>query len=390
MDREVYLDNAATSFPKPESVYQAVDQFMRRCGGSPGRGLYAKAIAAEEVVYEARREVADLFGIAEPSRIAFTANATEALNLALKGYLQQGDHVITTILEHNAVLRPLHTLERTRGVRVTYVGADERGTLDIEALKKAFRPETRLVACVHGNNVLGTILPLAEVVRIAHDAGTAVLVDGSQTGGTLPVNLEELGVDMFAFTGHKGLLGPTGTGGLYLGPEIELETLKEGGTGSLSESLEAPDFLPDRFEPGTPNTVGLAGLGAGVRYLLERGVDSVREHEMKLSQRLFEGLKGRRGVTVYSPEDPKTRLGIVSMSFDDLNPTEACGILGNKFGVMVRCGLQCAPLTHRRLGTERQGVIRFSVGALSTEEDVDLALTAVGRILEILYQGRGG
>jgi cysteine desulfurase family protein len=363
---------------------------MRLCGGSPGRGLYAKALAAEEVVFEARRLVGELLGVAEPSRIAFTANATEALNLALKGYLQQGDHVVTTILEHNAVLRPLHTLERTRGVQITYVGADERGALDLEGLKRAIRPETRLVTCVHGSNVLGTILPLADVVRIAHAAGTVVLVDGSQTGGTLPFNLEELGVDMYAFTGHKGLLGPTGTGGLYVAPHIELETLKEGGTGSLSESLEAPDFLPDRFEPGTPNTVGLAGLGAGVRYLLERGVARVREHEMALSQRLFEGLAAHRGVTVYSPADASTRLGIVSMNFDDLNPTEACGILNNKFGVMVRSGLQCAPLTHRRLGTERQGVLRFSVGALSTEEDVDAALTAVERILKILYQGRGG
>jgi cysteine desulfurase family protein len=389
MDREVYLDNAATSFPKPESVYQTMDQFMRHCGGSPGRGIHSKARAAEEVVFDARSLIADLLGIAEPSRIAFTANATEALNLALKGYLRRGDHVITTQLEHNAVLRPLHTLERTRGVQITYADVDQRGGLDLESLKKAIRPETRLITCVHGNNVLGSILPLADVVRIAHAAGTAVLVDGSQTAGTLPVNIDELGLDMYAFTGHKGLLGPSGTGGLYVAPHIELEPLKEGGTGSVSESLESPTFLPDRFEPGTPNTVGLAGLGAGVRYLLERGVGQVREHEMALSRRLFEGFGALPGATVYGPTDAASRLGIVSMSFDSLNPTEVCGILSNKFGVMARSGLQCAPLTHRRLGTERQGVLRFSVGALSTEEDIDTALSAVQRIVSVLYKKRG-
>jgi cysteine desulfurase family protein len=384
----IYLDNAATTFPKPESVYRAIEEFMRRGGGSPGRGLYAKAVEAEEMLLETRCKLATLLDVADPSRIVFSANSTEAINLALKGYLHEGDHVVTTVLEHNAVLRPLHALLRTRGISIAYVDCDVEGRLDPEDFRKALRPGTRLLACVHGSNVLGTIAPIQEIARIAHEAGAQLLVDGSQTAGTLPLSVQQLGADLYAFTGHKGLLGSPGTGGLYVAPHLDLDTVKEGGTGTVSESLEPPEFLPDRFEPGTPNTYGLAGLGAGVAWVLERGVEDIRTHESALSQRLLLRLRDLKGVKVLSPADSSIRLGIVSLTFDHLSPTEGCAILASKFDIMARCGLHCAPLAHRRLGLERTGSLRLSVGVFTTEDEVDAAASALEQIVRATQRRR--
>jgi cysteine desulfurase family protein len=387
--REIYLDHAATTFPKPEEVYRAIETFMRTQGGSPGRGLYRKAVESEEMLSETRESIAALLGVADPTRIVLTSNSTEALNTALKGFVRPGDHVVSTVLEHNAVVRPLHSLHKTRDVELTTVESSPLGELDPEAVARAIRPgKTRLVVCVHGNNVLGSITPIAEITRRAHALGVPVLCDGSQTAGTLPLSVSELGVDLFAFTGHKGLLGAPGTGGLIVGPGIDLEPLKEGGTGSASESPDPPEWLPDRLEPGTPNTFGIAGLRAGVAWLRERGVAWVREHEAALSQRLLDRLRETRGVVVHSPADPARRLGVVSANFEHLSPTEACGILANKFGINVRCGLHCSPLTHRRIGTERTGTLRFSVGVFTTEADVDAAADAVKTISDTLYRRR--
>jgi cysteine desulfurase family protein len=386
LSSEIYLDNAATTFPKPPEVYDAVNRFMREMGGSPGRGLYHKAVEAEEMLSETRERIAGLLGAPDPTRIVMTSNSTEALNIALKGYLHQGDHVVSTCLEHNAVVRPLWMLEKTRGIRVTTVESTIYGEIDPDEIAAAIRPETRLIVCVHGNNVLGSIVDIKRVVEIAHKKGVAVLCDGSQTAGTLPLSVSHLGVDMFAFTGHKGLLGATGTGGLIVGPRIDLEPLKEGGTGSASESPEPPEWLPDRLEPGTPNTYGIAGLCAGVKWLEQRTVAWVREHESTLSQRLIERLMATRGVVVYSPPDPSIRLGVVSMNFEHLSPTDACGILAGKFGLDARCGLHCSPLTHRRIGTEHTGTIRFSVGVYNTIADVDAAADAVAQISDVIYR----
>ena len=384
----IYLDNAATTYPKPESVYRAIEEFMRQGGGSPGRGLYSKAVEAEEMLLETRCKLAKLLDVADPTRIVFSANSTEAINLALKGYLHEGDHVVSTVLEHNAVLRPLHALERSRGISVTYVDCDDQGRLDPEAFGKALRKETRLVACVHGSNVLGTIAPISDIAAIAHQAGAQLLVDGSQTAGTLPLSIRELGADLYAFTGHKGLLGAPGTGGLYVAPHLDLDTVKEGGTGSVSESLEPPEFLPDRFEPGTPNTYGLAGLGAGVTWVLERGVARIRAHESALSQRLLERLREIKGIRVLSPGEAAIRLGLVALTFDHLSPTEGCAILASKFGIMARCGLHCAPFAHRRLGLERTGSLRLSVGVFTTEEEVDAAASALEQIARATVRRR--
>jgi cysteine desulfurase family protein len=385
---EIYLDNAATTFPKPPEVYEAIDRFMREQGGSPGRGLYRKAVEAEEMLSETRERLAKLLGAPDPSRIVMTSNSTDALNIALKGYLHPGDHVVSTCLEHNAVVRPLWTLSKSRGVQVTTVESTLEGDIDPAAIAAAIQPNTKLVVCVHGNNVLGSITPIAAITKVAHARGVAVLCDGSQTAGTLPLSVGQLGVDMFAFTGHKGLLGAPGTGGLIVGPRIDLEPLKEGGTGSASESPEPPEWLPDRLEPGTPNTFGIAGLCAGVKWLEQRTIEWVHEHETRLSQRLLERLVETRGVTVYSPRDPARRLGVVSLNFDHLSPTEACGVLANKFSIDVRCGLHCAPLTHRRLGTEHTGTLRMSVGVFTTEADVDAAADAIARMSDVIYRRR--
>jgi cysteine desulfurase family protein len=384
--REIYLDNAATTFPKPPEVYDAINRFMRDMGGSPGRGLYHKAVESEEMLGETRERLARLLDAPDPTRIVMTSNSTEALNIALKGYLRPGDHVVSTCLEHNAVVRPLWMLEKLRGIEVTTVDSTQFGEITPAVIAAAIKPNTRLIVCVHGNNVLGSIIDIGAIVKIAHARNVAVLCDGSQTAGTLPLSVQALGVDLFAFTGHKGLLGAPGTGGLIVGPNIDLETLEEGGTGSLSESPEPPEWLPDRLEPGTPNTYGIAGLCAGVKWLEERGVAWVREHESALSQRLIERLLSTRGVIVYSPPDPAHRLGVVSMNFEHLSPTEACGILGNKFQIDARCGLHCAPLTHRRLGTERTGTLRLSVGVFNTVEDVDGAADAIRAISDVIYR----
>lgn len=386
MRREVYLDNAATSFPKPPATYDAVDAFMRTCGGNPGRGLYPRAVEAEELIDATRANLGRLFNVPDVSRIVFTCNSTEALNEAIKGVLQPGDHVLITSLEHNAVIRPVHHLETTRGVRVDVVEATPDGRVLVEAVYRKLRDDTRLVCCVHGSNVLGTVAPIRAIQAAAREAGAVLLVDASQTAGAWPIDLEAMGIDLFAFTGHKSLFGATGTGGLIIREGLDLEPLKEGGTGSVSESPDQPDFLPDRYESGTPNTFGLAGLNAGVKFLLETGVDKVHAHEVRLARILRDGLAGIDGITLYGPADFDDRLGIMSFNFQALDPTEACQVLGRKLGIAARCGLHCAPLTHRMLGTEKRGAVRFSVGYFLTDDDVHEAIGAVEQVSATLYR----
>src|SRR3989338_700244 len=289
MPSEVYLDNAATSFPKPESVYLAADRFLRHIGTSPARGSYPKAQESQRILIQLRSKLSQLLGIREPSNLILTNNATDSLNLALKGYLKKGDHVVMTHLEHNAVIRPLWALRQTRQIEVSIAEGNSQGELNPEDVLKLVTPQTKLIACVHASNVLGTIQPIQELSKKAHELGIPILVDGSQTVGALPVNLEELDVDMFAFTGHKSLLGLTGTGGLFIRENIDLQPLREGGNGTHSNSLEQPMLRPERYESGTPNMVGLAGLLAGVEYILERGVESIRQHELGLNEFLMRG-----------------------------------------------------------------------------------------------------
>lgn len=382
---EIYLDNAATSYPKPECVYHAVEEFMRYGGRSPGRGSYPKAQESEQVLVRLRLALAQLFGVSNPSRIILTYNATDALNLALKGWLGESDHVILTDLEHNAVLRPLYGLRRTRNIELTVVRTNPHGKVDPDNIIKAITKRTRLIICTHASNVLGTLQPIEEIAKRAHEQDIPILVDGSQTAGAFPIHIEDLGIDMFAFTGHKSLMGPTGTGGLIVREGIELAPLREGGTGSHSENPEQPTTWPERYEAGTPNMFGLVGLLAAVEFLLKTGTGCIRRHELDLTRRLMKKLYEITGVMVYGPE-PEAKVGITSIGFGSLDPAETGQILGKKFGIMVRTGIHCAPFAHANLGTKGRGTVRFSVGWFNTQEEIDTAIEAVCEISKAIYR----
>ncbi len=379
----IYLDNAATSWPKPPQVLAAMARFLTEVGANPGRSGHRLSVEAGRIVYAAREAVAELFHAPDPLRVVFGMNATEGLNLALRGLLRPGDHVVTSSMEHNSVMRPLRALER-EGVSVTVVPCSPEGLLDPQAVLEALRPETRLVVLNHASNVTGTLLPVAEVGRaLQRTGGPLLLVDAAQSGGAVPIDMQADGIDLLAFTGHKSLYGPPGTGGLIIGERVPLEEFRpllRGGTGSRSEWEEQPDFLPDMCESGTPNGVGLAGLEAGVRWVLEQGVETLRAHEVELSQRLSDGLRETPGVTVYGPDDAHLRTAVVSFNIAGMEPSEVGMRLDEEFGIMCRVGLHCAPAAHRTIGTFPAGTVRFALGAFNTREEVDAALRAVARL----------
>lgn len=380
----IYLDNAATSFPKPREVMQAMADFLERAGGNPGRSGHRLSVEAGRIVYDARETIADLFHARDPLRVIFTLNATYALNLALRGVLRAGDRVVTTGIEHNAVMRPLRALERA-GVQLVVAPCARDGTLALDALRNAITPGTRLVVVNHASNVVGTILPIAEIARLAHAAGALMLVDAAQTAGVLPIDLEAMGIDLLAFTGHKGLSGPPGTGGLVIGDDVDaamLEPLWRGGTGSRSEFEEQPEDLPDKFECGTPNGVGIAGLGAGARWVMARGVEAIRAHEVELTRALIEGLREIPNVVVHGTRDAELQTATVSFTVAQRRVSEIGLRLDEEFGVLCRVGLHCAPAAHRTIGTFPEGTVRFASSVFTTREDVGAAIDAVRRIVQ--------
>lgn len=377
----IYFDYAATSWPKPAAVRTALNDYFGEAGGNPGRSGHQMSIAAARVVLEAREAVARLFNVSDPGRIVFTKNATEALNLAIYGLLRPGDHVVTSSLEHNSVMRPLRHLE-AQGVEVTVVACSPAGLLDSNDVRHALRPDTRLLITTHGSNVVGTLLPIGELAAVAHERGVPYLVDTAQTAGSIPIDVEALGVDLLAFTGHKGLLGLTGTGGLYLREGLALAPLMRGGTGSDSELEHQPDFLPDIYESGTLNVAGLAGLAAGVTALLERGVDRMQAHEGGLIQHFLGEAANIPGLTVYGPPDVSRRIGVLSFNLAGLSPSEMGVVLEQDYGILCRIGLHCAPAAHRTIGTYPTGTVRFSWGAFTTQEELDIALGALAEIAE--------
>ncbi len=380
----IYLDHAATSWPKPPAVTEAMSDFLQRAGGNPGRSGHRLSIEAARIVYDAREAVAALFNAPDPLRVIFTLNVTHALNLALRGLLRPGDHVVTSSMEHNSVMRPLRALER-QGVRLSVVPCAADGTLAVDAVARAVTPGTRLIVINHASNVTGTILPVAEIAPLAHRAGALLLVDAAQTCGVLPVDMTALGVDLLAFTGHKGLQGPPGSGGLVIADHVDvaqLEPLLRGGTGSLSEYEEQPDDLPDRYESGTPNGVGIAGLGAGVRWVMARSVDDIRQHEMSLAQVLIDGLQSMRGVTVYGTHDVQRSTAVVSFTVEGREVSDIGLRLDDEFGVLCRVGLHCAPAAHRTIGTFPRGTVRFAPGATTTVDEAHAAVDAVGRLVK--------
>ena len=378
----IYLDHAATSWPKPPDVVAAMTEYLSHAGGNPGRSGHRLSIAAGRVVYETRELLAELFGAPDPLRVVLTPNVTFALNTALWGLLSSGDRVVTTSMEHNSVMRPLRAFE-AQGLDLHVVTCRPDGTLDMEAMRAAVTTGTRLVVVTHASNVVGTILPIGEIADIAHQAGALLLVDAAQTAGVLPIDVQAMGIDLLAFTGHKGLQGPPGTGGLVIAPHLDAATIRPifmGGTGSLSEKELQPPFLPDRLECGTINSVGFAGLGAGVRLILAKGVDAIRSHEVAVTERLVAGLSDIPGLVLYGPTNSTQRTATVSIRLKEYSPSEIGWRLDEEHDILCRVGLHCAPVAHRTLGTFPDGTVRLAPGMFTTVSEIDATISALRQI----------
>jgi cysteine desulfurase / selenocysteine lyase len=371
----LFLDNAATSFPKPDSVYRAMDAAMREVGVAPGRGGYRQSLAAARIVFETRSALAGFFGVSDSSRLIFTHSATESLNIAVSGLLKPGDHVVSTTVEHNALLRPLHLI-RSRGVEVSFVQADREGVVSEHDIARAMRPNTKLVALAHCSNVTGTVQPIGEIARIARAGGALFLVDAAQSAGYFRLHTEKMGIDLLAAPGHKGLFGPPGTGILTIGPGLRLEPFLVGGTGGNASSADQPEELPERFESGTTNTPALAGLKAGLDFLLETGLDAVRAKGKLLVQQLIEGLRATPGVTVYGPAHAE-RGAAVSFNLEGHDPATLGFLFDSSYDISVRAGLHCAPDVHRTIGSYPGGTVRVSPGFFTSEEDIGYFLKAL-------------
>jgi cysteine desulfurase family protein len=378
----IYLDNAATSYPKPKEVGQAMMYFLEKVGANPGRSSHRLSIESGRMLYQARESLAELFNVDDPLRIIFTLNVTEALNLALKGLLRPGDQVITSSMEHNSVMRPLRELEK-RGVEVKVIPCSSQGVLDPVDLERAIKKNTKLIVLNHGSNVIGSLLPITVVGEMAKRYDILFLVDTAQTAGCYPLDIKKDNIDLLAFTGHKALYGPPGTGGLVIGERVntkKLIPLKVGGTGSHSEFEEQPGFLPDIYESGTPNIVGLNGLKEGVRFVLAEGVDKIHQHEKNLIIRLIEGLKEIPEVTLYGGDYRKEQVAVVSFNLKDKWPSEVGMRLDEEYDIMCRVGLHCSPATHKTIGTFPRGTVRFSMSWFNTLEEVDQVIMAIREI----------
>ena len=382
----IYLDNAATSYPKPESVYQALDAFARTNLANPGRSGHKMARAAEHALKDCRHLLNQFFHGKEPERFAFTLNCTDALNMAFKGVLDEGDHVVTSDLEHNSVSRPLRAMEKNGRISLTRIRADADGYLNPDDVRRAITPRTRLIALTHASNVLGTVQPIEQFGRISKEHNLLFLVDAAQTAGVVPIDVQEMNIDLLAFPGHKSLLGPTGTGALYVAPHVTTRAWREGGTGGDSTSETQPSDFPHFLEGGTPNVLGVAGLAAGIRYVQEQGMERLRTHENELIERLRGRLEAVKGVKVFGGRDSSRRVGALSFQTEQYSAQDLGNILDETFDIAVRPGLHCSPYIHRALGTyvektDRDGTVRVSTGPFNTVEDVDALATALAEIL---------
>lgn len=371
----IYFDNAATTLRKPECVVQAVTEALCSLGNS-GRGVHSGALCASRTIYEARAALAELFGAESPERIAFTANSTEALNIAIKGLLDPGDHVITTALEHNSVLRPLYELE-DQGVALTILPADPQGNIRYGDLEKEIRPNTRAIITTHGSNLTGNLLDIAKIGAIAKRHGLIYMVDASQTAGVFHIDVQTMHIDMLCFTGHKGLLGPQGTGGIYVRDGLEVRPLRSGGSGVQTYLRQHPPQMPTALEAGTLNGHGIAGLGAAIRYIQETGLDTIREAEQALMWEFYTRVRDIPGITVYGDFSTKNRCPIVSLNIRDYDSGEVSDALSEQYGIATRPGAHCAPLMHKALGTAEQGAVRFSFSHFNTKEEIKIAVAAL-------------
>jgi len=383
----IYFDNAATSFPKPAAVTESVLEYMTKIGGNPGRSGHALSIESGDIVFSARDAVADLFGINNPMKVVFCFNATDALNLGIQGILKKGDHAVTTSMEHNSTIRPLTELQKEGRISLTIIECENNGRLDLQRFADSLTPKTRLAVVNHGSNVFGTVQDISGIGKICRDKGIIFLVDAAQTAGIIPVDMNESNIDLLAFAGHKGLYGPTGTGGLVLGEKFDhsiLRPLRFGGTGSFSDRIEQPDFLPDRFESGTLNAAGLAGLQAGVEFITsrEKGIPGIYEHKKNIVNAFVNSCRRRiRGFTCYAdPEIIDT--GVVSFNIKDYESSKIAEILSDEFNIMSRAGLHCAPLAHKTFHSFPEGTVRFGFSIFNTLDEIETSVESLEKIIK--------
>ncbi|KGO14672.1 aminotransferase class V-fold PLP-dependent enzyme [Clostridium botulinum] len=380
---KVYLDNAATTYPKPEKVYSSILNYMKNVGASPGRGGYENALTGDRMVYKCRQSLIHLFNFNKIENVVFTSNITASLNILIKSIVKDGWHVITSSMDHNSVIRPLVSLEKSNKIKLDILNCSEEGLINIEDFKNAIKDNTKLVVLSHASNIVGTIQPLETIGKICKEKGIYFIIDSAQTAGVLPLNFQNLNCNALAFTGHKALLGPQGIGGFIIDDELNniATNFIEGGTGSLSESTLQPDFLPDKFESGTMNTPGIAGLLAGIEYINEEGLNAIKKREEYLSREFINGLLNIDSVKVYGPLDASLRTATISINSSKIDNSELGFLLDSEFGIMVRTGLHCAPLAHRTIGSFPQGTLRFSFGAFNDIKDINYALYALNSIL---------
>ena len=379
----IYFDNAATSWPKPLETIAAMQNYMQNVGGSPGRSGHRLSLEAARIVFNTRDKLAQLFNVPDPLRIVLTKNATEGLNIAILGLLKSGDHVITSGMEHNSVMRPLRIME-ARGAEITVIPCDVDGLIDPENILKAIKKNTKAIFITHASNVTGTVMPVADIGRIARERNLILCLDASQTAGCYPIDVKEMNIDLLAFTGHKALFGPSGTGGLYIRENLEksIEPVYLGGTGSRSEVEEQPDFMPDRYESGTPNTIGITGLQAGVEFILSKGIAQIKSEEEKLAQMFIDGISNLPEIMIYGQKSVKRRTPAVSFNIMGMDPAAVSMQLDDRFGIMSRSGLHCAPSAHKTIGTFPSGTVRFSFSCFNTEEQVVFSIEALKIIIQ--------
>ena len=391
MENLIYLDNAATSYPKPEEVYTFMDSFYRDFGVNPGRSGYDLCMETGALVDQSRKMLADFFNGNDATRLCFSYNSTDALNLAIFGMLKQGDHAITTTLEHNSVLRPLYHLSKLNGVEVDYIPFDTNGFVDPDDFRRKIKANTRLVIINHASNVIGTVQPVEAIGRICRECGVALALDASQSAGKVPINIEQSHIDIVAFTGHKSLLGPTGIGGLYVREGIDIRHTRAGGTGVRSAQRMHLDEYPYRLEYGTGNVVGIAGLHAGLKWIQEKGIEKLYDHEMKLTRMLTDGLKELDGVSLHCQDNLTDHISVISFNIDTLEALDAGTLLDGEYNIACRTGLHCAPLVHEQLGTAQNGgSVRMSIGPFNTEDDIKTAIEAVKEIVEFQKKKSAG
>ena len=385
MDK-IYLDNGATSFPKPQEVSDAVYEYMTKVGANINRGGYQSAYTLEGLVFETRELLKDMFGASDCKNVVFTKNVTESINVVLKGFLKPGDHVLCSSMEHNAVMRPLVQLEK-QGVEFDRIPANDKGELELSKLVSYFKPNTKAVVMTHASNLVGTINPIAEVGKLAHQYGIKLIVDSAQTAGVVPIDMQEMCIDALCFTGHKSLLGPQGIGGFILDEDMIslIDPIISGGTGSISHSEEIPDFMPDRFEPGTMNLPGIVGLNAALKWISAVGMSNIEKHELALTKRFIDGitpLEEEGLIKIYGLKGTEGRTAVVSIQTLKIDCAELAFMLDADYGIMTRVGLHCAPAAHKSIGTCPTGTIRFSFGNFNTEEEIDTAIRALNEILK--------